>query len=274
MSPRRSRAAVHHECMAPPDAQPPEEPRQEPPYWPWPGEQIPYRRAEHPTGDAHFTEDSPPPPRPRRRWLPVGAVLVAVAGITTAALLLTHSGDPGPDDSGGTTELYGPVDDITPTTSEPEETTSEPEETTSAPYETTDPPYSPSSQDPSLPVETQEVYVDNLSVGDCVDEAERTSYYVIVPCEGEHERQTLDLATLDDRAEYPGKDVVTEEARALCWDSYSLAASDWPAEEEELLYYDRVTPSSATWAEGDRTVICLLKTLDGSPLQKDLLSGS
>ncbi|MGI5400587.1 septum formation family protein [Streptomyces sp. CA-135486] len=260
--------------MAPPDAQPPEEPRQEPPYWPWPGEQIPYRRAEHPTVDAHFTEDSPPPPRPRRRWLPVGAVLVAVTGITTAALLLTQSGEPGPDDSGGTTGLYGPGDDITPRTSEPWETTSEPHPPTDPPDSSSPVDPTPTEDDePSPPVETQEVYVDNLSVGDCVDEAERTSYYVIVPCEGEHERQTLDLATLDDRAEYPGEEVVAEEARALCWDSYSLASSDWPAEEEELLYYDKVTPSSSTWAEGDRTVICLLKTLDGSPLQKDFLSG-
>ncbi|WP_405809844.1 septum formation family protein [Streptomyces sp. NBC_00210] len=263
--------------MAPPDAQPPDEPRQEPPYWPWPGEQIPYQRPEHPTVGEHFiTEDSPSPRRPRRRWLPIGAVLVAVAGIATAALLLTQSGEPGPDDSAGVTAgiLDEPDDTITPTTSEPQETTSEP-------YETTDPPYSPSSEDPTptededpSPTEPQEVYVDDLSVGDCVDEASSTNYYMIVPCDGEHERQTLDLATLDDRAEYPGEDVVAEEADALCWDAYYLASRDWPAEDEELLNYGKVTPGSSTWANGDRTVICFLKTLDGSALQQDWLGGS
>ncbi|MFK4226430.1 septum formation family protein [Streptomyces sp. NPDC019890] len=262
--------------MAPPDAQPPEEPRQEPPYWPWPGEQVPYRRAEHPTVDAHFTEDSPPPRGPRRRWLPVGAVLVAVAGITTAALLFTQSGQPGPDDSAGVSAgiLDEPGDDITPTTSEPQETTSEP-------YEPIDPPDSSSPEEPSpteddepSPTETQEVYVDDLSVGDCVDSASSTNFYVIVPCDGEHERQTLDLATLEDRAEYPGEDVVAEEADGLCWDAYYLASRDWPAEDEELLTYGKVTPGRSTWANGDRTVICLLKTIDGSALQEDWLGRS
>ncbi|MFF3248238.1 septum formation family protein [Streptomyces sp. NPDC002870] len=267
--------------MAPPDAQPPEEPpRQEPPYWPWPGEQIPYRRAEHPSVGAHFaTEDSPLSPRPRRRWLPAGVALLAVTGIAAAALLLTQAGEPTPDDSAGVTAgvLDEPDDEdyITPTTSEPQETTTEPDEPVDPPDSPSPEESSPSEDEETPPSEEpEEVYVDELSAGDCVDAGENTNYYVIVSCEDVHERQTLDLVTLDDRAEYPGDEVVAEEADSLCWDSYYAASSDWTADEEELLNYDEVTPSSSTWGEGDRTVICFLETLDGSALEGDWLSGS
>ncbi|MFI5552477.1 septum formation family protein [Streptomyces sp. NPDC051738] len=229
-----------------------EPPDPEPPYRPWPGEQLPYTPSTASPGD--FSEPVQPPRR-RHAWLRAAALLVAVAGISTGAALFTQSDDDGPtgDVSGigieTTVDEPTPPDDTSPSEPEPEPET-EPE------------------------TEPEETYVDDLSVGDCVDATESNAFVLIVPCDGQHDMQTLAVTELEDSYEYPGGDWVDEEAETLCYEAYSDVAENWTVEEEDALMWDKVVPDPESWESGDRTVVCFLESLDEEPLEEDWLAYS
>ncbi|WP_031487117.1 septum formation family protein [Streptomyces bicolor] len=225
-----------------------EPPDREPPYRPWPGEQLPYTpSAVAPAGD--FSEPAPPPRR-RRPWLRAAAVLVAVVGISTGAVLFTQ---------GGGTESTNSVN---------EDYTYEPPE----PPEPSEPEPEPSEPEPEPEPESDQTYIDELTVGDCVDETESFTHVLIVPCDGPHDMQTLANTELEDGFGYPGDDVIEEEASALCNEAYWDAAENWPSEVEEGLDWSKAVPIEETWEVGDRTVVCFVESYYGEALEEDLLS--
>jgi hypothetical protein len=242
----------------------------EPPYRPWPGEQLPYTPSTAASADA-FTEPVPRPRRGRRR-LRVTALLLAAVGISAGAVFFTRSEDPGPADDGGATggltvdPTDDPSDDPTddPSPTEEESSTTEPVE--------------PPTDDTDLPSETElaseNTYVNTLSVGDCADRTESASYVVVVSCDAPHDVQNLTVTQLDDAFGFPGEDAVSEEAGSLCRQAYSEAEENWTAEEEEDLGLANVRPSSGSWSDGDRTVVCFLKSSYGGTLDENWLDRS
>ncbi|MGW6911305.1 septum formation family protein [Streptomyces sp. NPDC054940] len=244
-----------------------EPPDPEPPYRPWPGEQLPYTPS---TDSTHDFSEPVQPPRRRHAWLRAAALLVAVVGISTGAVLFTQVGDNGSAGSSGGSDIETTIDEPTP----PDDTgPSEDEPTDDEPTDdepTDDDTYT------TEPVETPAdiAYVDDLSVGDCVDETDSSSYVLVVPCDGQHDMQTLAVMELEDGYEYPGDDVVDEEAESLCYEAYSDVAENWTVAEEEDLMWDKVVPDSEGWEAGDRTVVCFLESLYEDPLEEDWLGYS
>lgn len=234
-----------------------EPPDPEPPYRPWPGEQLPYTPSAASAGD--FTEPAPPPRR-RHAWLRLAALLVAVVGISTGAVLFSQDTDPGSTIGGGTGESIETTDEPTDEPTPSEDTgPSDP-----GPTDTVDPTESET--------DSEETYVDDLAVGDCADVTESAIYVLIVPCDGPHDLQTLANTELEDGFEYPGDDVIEEEAAALCDQAYWDAAENWTSEEEDGLDWAEAVPNAESWEVGDRTVVCFLESVYGDPLEQDWLS--
>lgn len=247
-----------------------EPPDPEPPYRPWPGEQLPYTPS---TDSAADWSEPGRPPRRRQPWLRAAAVLVAVVGISTGAVLFTQSGDNGSTGGSGGSDIETIEEPTTPDDTGPGE--DEPTDDDTYTTEPVEPPTDidePSESDPELEPET--TYVDDLSVGDCVDETESSSYVLIVPCDAPHDMQTLAVIELEDGYEYPGDDALDDEAESLCYDAYSDAEENWTVEEEEALMWDKVVPDSDGWEAGDRTVVCFVESLYEEPLEEDWLGYS
>jgi len=240
----------------------------EPPYRPWPGEQLPYTPSTATSADA-FTE---PVPRPRRgrRLLRRTALLLAVVGILAGAMFFSRSTDPGPTVDGGATGGFT----VEPTDEPTDDPTDDPSPTDEDTYTTE--PVEPPTEDTELPSETvlesENTYINNLSVGDCADRTDSASYVVIADCDGPHDVQTLAVDQLDDTFGFPGEDAVAEEAGSLCRQAYSDAEENWTAEEEEGLGFFDVRPSAESWSDGDRTVVCFLKSGYGGTLDDSFLS--
>lgn len=127
-----------------------------------------------------------------------------------------------------------------------------------------------------------------LQSGDCAI-PENNSNFInglsVGACNQPHNMQVagrLDLSTISDPAysagaDHPGQLAVQQKAYDQCqsvFESYT-GVSFWPDNWKEAAVagalstqYDieTITPSASTWADGDRSVICLIVRLDGQPM--------
>ncbi|PWD51674.1 hypothetical protein C8046_14495 [Serinibacter arcticus] len=92
-----------------------------------------------------------------------------------------------------------------------------------------------------------------------------------VPCSTGHEAEVIHTYEPAGDA-YPGEDAITDEANDVCLAEVTGAVP--PTTDPTNLYYDFWYPDATGWADGDRTVACILSgdgvTLTGSATAGDL----
>lgn len=103
--------------------------------------------------------------------------------------------------------------------------------------------------------------------GDCLQSVENASYVAsmaALPCRDLHTTQAYAVFDIERSGDYPGariEDLASEGCLASWQDAIGTAYAD--DTELELQY---LSPSRDGWEDGDRSVICLIERLDGSPM--------
>lgn len=99
--------------------------------------------------------------------------------------------------------------------------------------------------------------VEQLRVGDCIDDVEESEVVFsipVVPCDEPHGAEVYAVFELP-AGDYPGDDAVIAGADEGCFDrleTFSQSAFDDPS--VEIFYY---YPTGSTWRLGDREVVCI-----------------
>ena len=104
----------------------------------------------------------------------------------------------------------------------------------------------------------------DVKVGDCINDAEATaaeevSNVTVVECTEPHDYEAYEALDLPD-GEYPGADAVDTSAGETCtaaFDGFAGIAYD-----DSQLDFTYFAPTSASWDEGDREILCLIVDLD------------
>jgi hypothetical protein len=111
-----------------------------------------------------------------------------------------------------------------------------------------------------------------LRVGDCFDEPSAPSTGEVVevftvdakPCSEPHDSEVFHTYELT-ADELPSDDAVTSEAGERCMETFeSYVGSTY---EESELDFSFLWPTSDSWDAGERTVMCSLRTMNGSKLE-------
>ena len=90
-----------------------------------------------------------------------------------------------------------------------------------------------------------------------------------IACTDEHDSEVFYTATVTEEpdADFPGSDALTEFGRDNCFDELdTYLGGELPTDIEVGIYY----PTSVSWGQGDREVICVLFADDRSPLSSPL----
>ncbi|WP_435736898.1 septum formation family protein [Cellulosimicrobium sp. PMB13] len=102
----------------------------------------------------------------------------------------------------------------------------------------------------------------SLTVGDCTTdpedvgtEAAEVTTVPVVPCAEPHDNEVYASTMLPD-GDYPGEDAVLESADTHCYDAF--AGFVGTAYEDSVYDYWPMYPTSESWAQGDREVLCLV----------------
>ncbi|MGW1781447.1 DUF4190 domain-containing protein [Streptomyces sp. NPDC002143] len=107
----------------------------------------------------------------------------------------------------------------------------------------------------------------SLAKGDCFDVPGKTfdeDVYDVdeVACSGEHDAEVFASVPLSG-SDYPGDDRVTDVADDKCFELEDAYAMDpWALTDEVDVYY--LTPTSESWAWGDREITCVFANADES----------
>lgn len=112
-------------------------------------------------------------------------------------------------------------------------------------------------------VESGKVSVDALQVGDCTNDAQEEGVATkisVVPCAEPHDGEVY--ASFDVKhAKWPGDDAIWATAEKGCADRLlEVSQEAYDDESVEIFYF---TPTSATWREDDRKVVCTAQFRDG-----------
>lgn len=107
-----------------------------------------------------------------------------------------------------------------------------------------------------------------LEVGNCFSQPDATTAVekvTLIDCDKPHDFEVFHLLKLEEQ-EFPGEQIVgdlSEDGCAAAFEGY--VGSNYQRSD---LYISYLFPTAATWAEGDREVVCLLRMESGQ------LSGS
>ncbi len=106
-----------------------------------------------------------------------------------------------------------------------------------------------------------------LRVGDCFDDdpafAETVTEVATVPCSQPHDNEVYYEYSMNN-ASFPGDDAALEAGANRCLDEFAaFVGVDYLDSELDLF---PITPTSESWAEGDRLVYCALYALDLSKI--------
>lgn len=101
----------------------------------------------------------------------------------------------------------------------------------------------------------------SIRVGDCTNDvdAEQIAAVPTVPCSEPHDNEAF-FAYEVEAEEYPGEEAVLAEAGDRCVSEFDSFVGI-PYEESVLDVWPLI-PTEATWAEGDREVICFIYALN------------
>ena len=93
------------------------------------------------------------------------------------------------------------------------------------------------------------------------DDSVEVSEVPTVPCSEPHDFEVYSNVILDDADEYPGDESITSQADSACYDAFAdFAGIGYDESALGLTYY---SPTSGSWASGDRTVNCLITDPSG-----------
>ncbi|MCK0117678.1 DUF4190 domain-containing protein [Isoptericola sp. S6320L] len=114
----------------------------------------------------------------------------------------------------------------------------------------------------------------DMVVGDCFDPpADLTSGDPMSPadCAGPHGAEVIAVDQVE-ATEYPGDDAMVSQIETLCLDAFSeYIGVEYADSALEAVYFH---PTQASWALGDRLLLCSAATMDGSPLEAGSVAGS
>jgi hypothetical protein len=106
----------------------------------------------------------------------------------------------------------------------------------------------------------------SLEVGQCFQDqsaATEVSDVEVVDCDDAHDNEVYGLFDLPD-GDYPGAEAVQEAAVLGCYDRFEgFVGRDY---ESSRLDFGWLYPTSDSWDNGDREVICMLSELSGEQL--------
>ncbi len=100
----------------------------------------------------------------------------------------------------------------------------------------------------------------DLEVGQCISssvDGEQVSSLPVVECSEPHSGEIYALPQLPD-GEFPGDEGVSASAQALCADPEFQNFVGVPVT-ETTLSVEFLLPSSDTWADGDREIVCIVR---------------
>lgn len=104
----------------------------------------------------------------------------------------------------------------------------------------------------------------DLEVGDCfnTEDISTVDEVSVVDCEQSHVYEVFGVTEFDagDDAEFPGEDALDEAADSACRPAFEDYVGI-PYDDSEW-FGTFVNPSEATWAAGDREILCVLHTED------------
>jgi hypothetical protein len=113
-----------------------------------------------------------------------------------------------------------------------------------------------------------------MAVGDCFEPpADLTSGDPVTPadCSAAHGAEVIAVDQLDG-TEYPGDDAVLGQIETLCLDAFvDYVGVEYADSTLDAIYF---YPTEASWALGDRLLLCSAATMDGSPLDAGSIAGS
>jgi hypothetical protein len=97
-----------------------------------------------------------------------------------------------------------------------------------------------------------------IKVGDCINDADvsgEVETVPIVPCTEPHDSEAYASIIMDD-GDFPGPDAVDTAAQDGCLGAYEgYVGTAYDSSKFEISYY---YPTEATWATGDREILCTL----------------
>ncbi len=102
----------------------------------------------------------------------------------------------------------------------------------------------------------------SLSVGTCFDDQDdgEISSVPAVDCSEPHDNEVFALIDYTETDEYPGSEEMSEIGTNLCIEEFeAYVGLDYPSSELEVF---AIYPTEASWAGGDREVICNLYDSD------------
>lgn len=99
--------------------------------------------------------------------------------------------------------------------------------------------------------------LDLTVLGDVVSER------AVVPCEGPHDAEQYHVESIPE-GPFPGEDQLAASAASTCFDRFEAYVGRPYA--TSAYYYDWLVPTASGWEAGDRDVLCLIVSGDGSPL--------
>jgi Septum formation len=100
-----------------------------------------------------------------------------------------------------------------------------------------------------------------VKVGDCVDDGNRAGTIQtvkIVPCEVSHDSEAFSSVQLS-AGRYPGAASIQSTATKVCKSDFeTFAGIDYS--QTKLLDFSWYHPTSASWKQGDRTILCFIES--------------
>lgn len=112
----------------------------------------------------------------------------------------------------------------------------------------------------------------DLLPGDCfdglaVDEGRRARVALVevVPCSAPHDLEVFHAFTYGDDEAWPGEDEMVRLAEVGCGEAFATQLGERAALEQLAVW-----PTEASWAEGDRVVVCAAYAADGDALVGNL----
>lgn len=112
--------------------------------------------------------------------------------------------------------------------------------------------------------EGEQTDVFTIAVGDCLNDSSAGETVTSVPtvdCALPHDSEVYASIIIPD-GDYPGTDVVTGQADADCQAQFDAFVG--MAYADSILDYQYYYPTSETWANGDREIVCLIVDTDGA----------
>lgn len=105
----------------------------------------------------------------------------------------------------------------------------------------------------------------DLEVGQCLTDTasdDQVSSVPVVDCSEPHTGEIFALPQLPD-GDFPGEQAISDQADQLCAGQAFQDYVGVPYQDSDI-YYSTLVPSTETWDDGDREIVCILAAQDGS----------